>query len=43
MPDRINLRNDYEFLVDWYERVSSRPAVIKGYDCLKEGEKIPKI
>jgi len=43
MPDRINLRNDYESLVNWYETVSSRPAVIKGYDCLNTGEKIPKI
>jgi len=43
MPDRINLRNDYESLVNWYETVSSRPAVIKGYDCLNNGEKIPKI
>ena len=43
MPDRIDLRNSYEFLVNWYERVSSRSAVIKGYDCLKKGDKIPKI
>ena len=43
MPDRINLRNSYEFLVNWYERVGSRSAVIKGYDCLKTGDKIPKI
>ena len=43
MPDRINLRNDYESLVNWYETVSSRPAVIKGYDCLNTGEKISKI
>ena len=43
MPDRINLRNSYEFLVNWYERVGSRSAVIKGYDCLKMGDKIPKI
>ena len=43
MPDRINLRNDYKFLVDWYDIVSSRSAVIKGYDCLNTGEKIPKI
>jgi hypothetical protein len=25
---------------DW---VGSRSAVIKGYDCLKKGEKIPKV
>ena len=43
MPDRINLRNDYKFLVNWYDKVGSRPAVIKGYDCLNTGEKIPKI
>ena len=43
MPDRIDLRNSYEFLVNWYERVGSRSAVIKGYDCLKTGDKIPKI
>jgi len=43
MPDRINLRNDYKSLVNWYERVGSRSAVIKGYDCLNTGEKIPKI
>ena len=43
MPDRIDLRNSYKFLVNWYERVGSRSAVIKGYDCLKMGDKIPKI
>ena len=43
MPDRIDLRNSYEFLVNWYERVGCRSAVIKGYDCLKTGDKIPKI
>tara|TARA_B100000315_G_scaffold180809_1_gene169619 strand:- start:1360 stop:2025 length:666 start_codon:yes stop_codon:yes gene_type:complete len=43
MPDRIDLKNDYKFLVDWYERISLRPGVIKGFDCLKNGEKIPKI
>ena len=27
----------------WYNTISKREAVIKGYDCLKIGEKIPKI
>ena len=27
----------------WYELISIRPAVIKGYDCLNTGEQIPKI
>ena len=26
----------------WYEKISEREAVIKGYDCLDKGEKIPK-
>ena len=43
MPDRVDLRNNYKFLVSWYERISSRSAVIKGYDCLNTGEQIPKI
>tara|TARA_B100001105_G_C22264380_1_gene388204 strand:- start:67 stop:705 length:639 start_codon:yes stop_codon:yes gene_type:complete len=43
MPDRTNLKGNYKFLVDWYERVGSRSAVIKGYDCLNTGELIPKI
>ena len=29
-------------LCKWYEKISERQAVIKGYDCLKKGEKIPK-
>ncbi len=43
MPDRVDLRNNYKFLVSWYERIGSRSAVIKGYDCLHTGEQIPKI
>ena len=43
MPDRTNLKGNYKFLVDWYEKVGSRSAVIKGYDCLNTGELIPKI
>ena len=31
------------YLSKWYESISIRPAVIKGYDCLNTGEKIPKI
>jgi len=33
----------YNHLSRWYKIISERPAVIKGYDCLKKGEKIPKI
>ncbi len=29
-------------LCGWYENISKREAVIKGYDCLKNGETIPK-
>ena len=43
MPDRVDLRNNYKSLVSWYERIGSRSAVIKGYDCLNTGEQIPKI
>ena len=38
----IGIKN-FNHLSRWYELISSRPAVIKGYDCLKKGEKIPKI
>ena len=27
----------------WYEKISERPAVIKGFDVLNSGEQIPKI
>jgi hypothetical protein len=43
MPDRIDLRNNYKFLVSWYEKVGSRLAVIRGYNCLNTEEKIPII
>ena len=33
----------YKHLSRWYKIISERPAVIKGYDCLNSGEKIPKI
>ena len=33
----------FKNLSRWYESISQRKAVIKGYDCLKKGEKIPKI
>ena len=38
----IGLKN-FKNLSRWYETISEREAVIKGYDCLKKGEKIPKI
>ena len=34
---------DYNNLSRWYKQISEREAVIKGYDCLKMGDKIPKI
>ena len=33
----------YKKLSKWYEIISNRKAVKKGYDCLNTGEKIPKI
>ena len=30
-------------LTRWYEQISKRDSVIKGFDCLKKGEKIPKV
>ena len=38
----VGLKN-YRNLCKWYELISERPAVIKGFDGLKIGEKIPKI
>ena len=37
----IGLKN-FTNLCRWYENISKRDAVIKGYDCLKNGEAIPK-
>ena len=34
---------NYKSLSRWYKIISERDAVIKGYDCLKVGDKIPKI
>ena len=36
----IGLKN-YKNLTRWYQSISNRPAVKKGYDCLNTGEKIP--
>ena len=33
----------FKNLSRWYEQISRREAVIKGYDCLDTGEVIPKI
>ena len=33
----------FKNLSKWYEKISQREAVIKGYDCLNKGEKIPGI
>ena len=38
----IGLKN-FKNLSRWYEEISKREAVIRGYDCLNTGEKIPKI
>tara|TARA_B100000029_G_scaffold88100_2_gene78013 strand:- start:701 stop:1327 length:627 start_codon:yes stop_codon:yes gene_type:complete len=33
----------FKNLCRWYEKISKREAVIKGYDCLKTGETIPQV
>ena len=35
--------NKFINLSRWYKKISERDAVIKGYDCLENGEEIPKI
>lgn len=35
--------NKFKNLSRWYEKISQRESVIKGYDVLKKGDKIPKI
>ena len=33
----------FKNLCRWYQEISKREGVIKGYDCLKKGENIPEI
>ena len=33
----------FKYLTRWYQEVSKREAVIKGYDVLNNGEKIPEV
>ena len=33
----------FKNLSRWYESISKRKAVIKGYDCLNVGETIPEV
>ena len=35
--------NKYSHLTRWYKDISSREAVIKGYDLFEKGEKIPSV
>ena len=32
----------YKNLTNWYENIASRPPVIKAYDFMGKGQKIPK-
>jgi Glutathione S-transferase len=38
----IGLKN-FKNLSAWYQKISKREAVIRGYDCLQKGEKIPEV
>jgi GST-like protein len=35
--------SNFNNLSKWYEKISLRESVIKGFDCLDKGEKIPRI
>ena len=35
--------SNYQHLSRWYQLISKRESVIKGYDLLKKGEEIPKV
>ena len=35
--------NNFKYLSKWYELISKREAVIRGFDLLKKGETIPSI
>ena len=38
----IGLKN-FKNLTRWYEEISKREAVQKGYDLLKKGDQVPKV
>ena len=38
-----DILKNYKNLSRWYLEISSRDAVIKGYDLLKDGSKIPSL
>ena len=38
----IGLKN-YKSLSNWYEKISKREAVKRGFDCLNTGEIIPEV
>ena len=39
----IQFRQKFKNLTRWYEEISKREAVQKGYDLLNQGEKIPQV
>ena len=38
----VGLKN-FKNLSNWYKKISERPTVIKGYDALNAGDRIPKV